>query len=175
MGDLTIERSLGRDLVVSASYLYSKGKKLPDLHRHQPRRRNSEVIYLLGTARTSGTFPFYRGARPDANIGRSIEVRSVAESQYHGLVLQAQKRWSQRVPVQRQLHACPKATDNGQNSTTFISGFVSVVRPREPRPRGGHLEPRPAPPRRGQPPLRAGRGCGASSSAPSGPSRAACP
>ena len=57
MGDLTIERSIGSDLVVSASYLYSKGKKLPDLHRHQPRERELRGGVHAGHARTSGPSP----------------------------------------------------------------------------------------------------------------------
>ena len=127
MGDLTIERSLRRDLVVSASYLYSKGKKLPIFIDTNLGSANSEVTYLLGTENL-GTFPFYRGARPDANIGRSIEVRSVAESQYHGLVLQAQKRWSGGFLFNAN-YTLSSATDNGQNSTTFISGFMNVYDP----------------------------------------------
>jgi hypothetical protein len=127
MGDFTIERSLGRNFVVSASYLYSKGKKLPvfiDTNLGPP---NSQVTYFVGTENV-GTYPFYRGARPDANIARAIEVRASAESQYHGLVLQATKRWSSGLLFNAN-YTLSKATDNGQNSTTFISNFMSVFDP----------------------------------------------
>jgi hypothetical protein len=127
MGDFTIERSLGRDLVVSASYMYSKGRKLPVFIDTNLGPANSQVTYFAG-GQSLGTFPFYRGARPDANIGRAIEVRSLAESQYHGLVLQAQKRWSGGLLFNAH-YTLAKATDNGQNSTTFISGFMSVFDP----------------------------------------------
>jgi hypothetical protein len=127
MGDFTIERALGRDLVVSASYLYSKGKKLPVFIDTNLPAPNSQVTYLVD-GQNMGTFPFYRGARPDANIARAIEVRSVAESQYHGLVLQAQKRWTNGLLFNAH-YTLSKATDNGQNSTTFISGFMSVFDP----------------------------------------------
>jgi hypothetical protein len=127
MGDFTIERSLGRDLVVSASYLYSKGRKLPAFIDTNLPAPNSQVAYLVN-GQNMGTYPFFRGARPDANIGRSIEVRSIVESQYHGLVLQAQKRWSSGLLFNAH-YTLSKATDNGQNSTTFISGFASVYDP----------------------------------------------
>ena len=55
-------------------------------------------------------------------------MRSLAESQYHGLVLQAQKRWSNGFLFNAN-YTLSKATDNGQNSTTFISGFASVYDP----------------------------------------------
>ncbi len=124
MGDLTIERSLGHEFVVSASYLYSKGKKMPAFIDTNLPAANSQVTYLVD-GQSMGTYPFYRGARPDANIGRSIEVRSIVDSQYHGLVLQAQKRWGSGLLFNAH-YTLSKATDNGQNSTTFISGFSSV-------------------------------------------------
>jgi hypothetical protein len=127
MGDFTIERALGRNVVVSASYLYSRGKKLPVFIDTNLAPASSQVTYLVD-GQNMGTFPFYRGARPDANIGRAIEVRSSAESQYHGLVLQAQKRWSNGLLFNAH-YTLSKATDNGQNSTTFISGFMSVFDP----------------------------------------------
>jgi carboxypeptidase family protein len=127
MGDLTLERGIGRSVTVSASYLYSKGKKLPlfiDTNLSQP---NSQVTYLLA-GQSLGTFPFFRGTRPDTTIGRAIEVRGVVESQYHGLVLQAQKRFSGGLLFDAS-YTLSKATDNGQNSTTFISTFSNVVNP----------------------------------------------
>ena len=130
MGDFTIERALGRDFVVSASYLYSKGKKLPAFVDTNLGGPNSQVTYLVD-GQNMGTFPFYRGARPDANIGRAIEVRSIVESQYHGMVLQAQKRWSNGFLFNAH-YTLSKATDNGQNSTTFISGFMTIFDPSNP-------------------------------------------
>ena len=104
MGDFTLERSLGREFVVSASYLYSKGKKLPIFVDTNLPAPNAQVNYVVD-GQSMGTFPFYRGARPDNRIGRSIEVRSEAESQYHGFVLQAQKRWGNGFMFNAQLHA----------------------------------------------------------------------
>jgi hypothetical protein len=57
-------------------------------------------------------------------------VRSIVETQYHGLVLQAQKRWTNGLLFNAH-YTLSKATDNGQNSTTFISGFSSLYDPRD--------------------------------------------
>lgn len=128
MGELTIDQSLGKDFTVSASYLYSKGKKLPvfvDTNLPDP---NATVTYLVN-GQDQGTFPFFRGARPDTNIGGSVEVRSLAESTYHALVLQAQKRYTAGLLLSAN-YTLSKARDNGQNSTTFISGFSNLVNPK---------------------------------------------
>ena len=134
MGDLMVERRLARDIVVSASYLYSRGSKLPIFIDTNLPAANSSVTYRLGTdpqGEILGTLPAFRGTRPDTQIGRSIEVRGEAKSQYHALVLQARKRWSGGLLLSAN-YTLSKATDSGQNSTTFISGFSNVVNPFNP-------------------------------------------
>jgi hypothetical protein len=75
-----------------------------------------------------GTFPFFRGVRPDRNIQNAIEVRGAVESDYHALVLQAHKRFSDGLLFNVN-YTLSKAEDNGQNSTTFISRFSTQVNP----------------------------------------------
>jgi hypothetical protein len=127
MGDLTLERSLGQNIVVSASYLYSRGKKLPLFIDTNLPAASAEVTYLL-SGQNLGTYPLYRGARPNTTIGRNIEVRPDVESQYHGMVLQIQKRFSGGLLFNAN-YTLSKATDTGQNSTTFISSFSNVYDP----------------------------------------------
>jgi hypothetical protein len=127
MADATIERSLGTDVVVSASYLFGKGKKLPifiDTNLSEP---NAQVTYRLG-GEVLATMPAFRGVRPDTSINRSIEVRGAAETTYNGLVLQVRKRFAHGLLFNGS-YTLSKATDSGQNSTTFISTFSSVVNP----------------------------------------------
>ena len=71
---------------------------------------------------------FYRGARPDTNIGSAIEVVSDVETTYHGFVLQANKRFSHGLLFNMN-YTLSKARDTGQNSTTFISNFMTVFDP----------------------------------------------
>jgi hypothetical protein len=127
MGDLTFERSLSTDVVVSASYLFSKGDKLPLFIDTNLQAPNSQVTYRLDGVEL-GTLPAFRGARPNTTIARNIELRSAAETTYHGLVLQLRKRFSRGLLLNAN-YTLSKATDLGQNSTTFIPSFSNVVNP----------------------------------------------
>jgi Carboxypeptidase regulatory-like domain/TonB dependent receptor len=127
MADITFEREVAAALTVSASYLFSRGTHLPlfiDTNLPAP---SAQVTYLLA-GQNMGTFPFYRGTRPDSNIGAAIQVLDVVDTQYHGLVLQANRRFSKGLLFNVN-YTLSKATDDGQNSTTFISNFPSVFDP----------------------------------------------
>jgi len=127
MGDVTFEREIRENLTVSASYLFSRGTHMPlfiDTNLPAP---NSSVTFVLG-GQNLGTFPFYRGTRPDTRITSAIQVLDVVDSRYHGFVLQANRRFSRGLLFNVN-YTLSKATDDGQNSTTFISGFSNVVDP----------------------------------------------
>ncbi len=135
MGELTVDRLIGKVVTVSASYLYSKGKHLPtfpDTNLNQP---NSQVTYFIGTE-NKGVFPFFRGLRPDQNVEAAIEVRDIVESTYHGLVLQANRRFSNGLLFSTN-YTLSKAEDTGQNSTTFISNFSTLYNPFDPAGESG--------------------------------------
>jgi hypothetical protein len=120
-GELTIDRALGNDVTVSASYLYSRGTHLPLFYDANLPAASAQVTYVLD-GNTVGTYPFYRGARPDANIGAAIELLDVVKSQYHAMVLQLNKRYSHGLLVNAN-YTLSRATDTGQNSTTFFGSF----------------------------------------------------
>jgi hypothetical protein len=127
MADLTFERQVAKETTVSASYLYSRGNKLPTFIDRNLPTASSDVTYFLNGA-TLGTFPFYRGSRPDVNIGAAIEVVGDVESTYHAMVLQASRRFSGGLLFNVN-YTLSKARDTGQNSTTFIASSMSVVDP----------------------------------------------
>lgn len=127
MADLVLERQLPWDITGSASYLYSRGTHLPTFIDRNLPAPNAEITYVLN-GQSLGTFPFYRGSRPDAAIGSAIEVVSDVESTYHALVLAANKRFSQGLLFNVN-YTLSKARDTGQNSTTFISNFMTVFDP----------------------------------------------
>ena len=127
MAELTIDRAVGNDITVSASYLYSRGKHLPTFVDTNLPAANSTVEYFVdGTSR--GTFPFYPRLRPDANINNAIEVADIVDvhlqragapgqqALQHGLLFTAN-------------YTLSKSEDTGQNSTTFIANFASTVDP----------------------------------------------
>jgi hypothetical protein len=127
MADFVLERQLAWNITGSASYLYSKGSKLPTFIDRNLPGPTAEIVYVLN-GQTLGTAPFYRGSRPDANIGSAIEVVSDVESTYHGFVLQANKRFSHGLLFNVN-YTLSKSRDTGQNSTTFISNFMTVFDP----------------------------------------------
>ncbi len=130
MADLTFERQITASTTLSASYLYSRGTNLPifiDTNFNAP---NAQVTYIL-EGQNMGTFPFYRGTRPDANVNRILTLRSIVESRYNALVLQANKRFSGGLLFNAH-YTLGKSTDNGQNSTTFFASFNQSYDPLNP-------------------------------------------
>jgi hypothetical protein len=76
-----------------------------------------------------GTFPLYRGARPDPNVGVVFTLDSAVTSRYNALVLQASKPFTRGLLFNVN-YTLSKAMDNGQESTTFFpTSFPEVYDP----------------------------------------------
>jgi hypothetical protein len=127
MADLVLERQLPWNITGSASYLFSRGTNLPTFIDRNLPAANSTINYVLN-GEVVGTAPFYRGTRPDTNVGSAIEVVSDVTSTYHALVLQANKRFSDGL-LFNSSYTLSKSRDTGQNSSTFISNFMTVFDP----------------------------------------------
>jgi outer membrane receptor protein involved in Fe transport len=128
MSEVTVDRLIGRNLTVSASYLNSLGRHLPTFPDTNLPDPTATVEYFVGGA-SKGTFPFYRGARPDTRISNAIAVDDSVESTYHALVLQANRRFRKGLLFNVN-YTLSKSEDTGQNSTTFISNFSTLYDPR---------------------------------------------
>ncbi|MFL6333299.1 MAG: TonB-dependent receptor domain-containing protein [Pyrinomonadaceae bacterium] len=131
-GDLVFERQVSRNTVVSASYLFSFGKHLPtfiDVNLSAPTATRSVNIVDGPFAGQTWTFPYYLGsARPNPNFGFIDQISSVVETKYHALVLQANRRLTNGLQFQTS-YTLSRASDNGQNSTTFTPGFSGPFDP----------------------------------------------
>jgi hypothetical protein len=127
MAELTVDRSIGTDITVSASYLYSKGSHLPTFLDTNLNPANSQVEFVVD-GQSKGVFPFFRGTRPDANINNAIEVADIVDSTYNAMVLQVNKRFNKGLLFNAN-YTLSKSEDTGQNSTTFISNFATMVDP----------------------------------------------
>ena len=127
MAELTIDRAVGSDITVSASYLYSKGSHLPTFVDTNLNPANSQVE-LVVDGQSRGVFPFYRNGRPDANINNAIEVADIVDSTYNAMVLQVNKRFNKGLLFNAN-YTLSKSEDTGQNSTTFISTFATMFDP----------------------------------------------
>jgi Carboxypeptidase regulatory-like domain/TonB dependent receptor len=133
--DAVIERQVARNTVVSASYLFSRGKNLPtfvDVNLSPATVTRTVNIVDGPFAGQTWTFPYYLGNnRPNTNFGQIQEIRSSVSSWYHALVLQANRRLTNGLQFQTS-YTLSKSTDEGQNSQTFTPGFSAPFDPANP-------------------------------------------
>jgi hypothetical protein len=118
--DVTVDRHLVSDVTLSVSYLYSRGEYLPDFRDTNLNPTNSTVNYVLD-GQVVGSFPFYRGSRPNPSFQRMIIDEPGVQSRYNALVLAVDKRMSKGLLVNAN-YTLSKSVDDGQNSTTFFGG-----------------------------------------------------
>src|SRR5439155_26722277 len=73
-GDLVLEREVARNTVVSASYLFSFGRNLPNFvdTNFNPPTGSGRVNIVDGPiAGARWVFPYYLGARPNTSLGQN--------------------------------------------------------------------------------------------------------
>jgi outer membrane receptor protein involved in Fe transport len=128
MFDASVEHQLPSDITVSASYLYSHGSHLPIFRDTNLSPANSTVTYMLD-GQNMGSFPFYRGARPNPAFNAIMLLDSqIVTSNYNAMVLQVNKRFSKGLMLNAH-YTLSSSRDNGQESTTFFSGSSELYDP----------------------------------------------
>ncbi|HMH44808.1 MAG TPA: TonB-dependent receptor [Pyrinomonadaceae bacterium] len=130
-GDLVFERQVARNTVISASYLFSFGKYLPnfvDTNLSPPTAVGHISVVDGPFAGVNWVFPYYLGNRPNAAFGQVQEIRSDISTKYNALVLQANRRLTNGLQFQTN-YTLSLARDNGQNSQTFTPGFSASFDP----------------------------------------------
>ncbi|CAN5222248.1 TonB-dependent receptor [soil metagenome] len=118
--DMVFERQIARNTVVSASYLASRGRRLPtyiNTNFAPPTEFRTFTVSGGEFAGQSVTVPIFT-ARRDSRFFNITEVRGAVDSVYHALVLQANRRLTSGLQFQIN-YTLSKATDNGQTSETF--------------------------------------------------------
>ncbi|MDA2914777.1 hypothetical protein MYX77_12660, partial [Acidobacteriia bacterium AH_259_A11_L15] len=120
MGDLEIQHSLTPNMSLSASYLVSRGQRLPlfpDINFNIPDPSDT-VTYIDDATGTvlGGPFPFFTGSRPISAFSTIIQAQSVVNSWYNAFVLRFNRRISQGLQFDSHL-TISKALDDGQTST----------------------------------------------------------
>jgi len=73
-------------------------------------------------------FPYYSGSRPLSTFGQVQEIRSNISTNYHALVLQANRRLTNGLQFQTS-YTLSRAFDNGQSSQTFTPTFSAPFDP----------------------------------------------
>ncbi|HYE13564.1 MAG TPA: TonB-dependent receptor [Pyrinomonadaceae bacterium] len=140
--DLILEHQIAKNTAVSISYLVSIGKKLPiyiDTNICPPGSGRSATVGGVNCAATipatvslpvfdgpfagqTVTVPFFGGptgnARPNPAFAALTEIRSVVRSDYHAMVLQANRRYTDGLQFQTS-YTLASAKDTGQTSAAF--------------------------------------------------------
>jgi hypothetical protein len=121
--DFIFEREIGRNTVVSASYIGSFGNSLPNfVDTNLPAPTRTVALSVVGGPFGGQTYltPLFTGRRPDTRFAQITEIRSDVSSKYHALVLQANRRLTNGLQFQTN-YTLSRASDLGQSSTTFTS------------------------------------------------------
>lgn len=136
--DLVVERELVKNTIVSASLLYSQGRKLPIFIDRNICPPGSARLASAGGVNCAAaapatvslpvldgpfagqtvTIPFFAAPRPNPNFAALTEITSIVRSQYWGLVLQANRRFTNGLQFQTS-YTLSRAEDQGQTSAAF--------------------------------------------------------
>jgi hypothetical protein len=133
--DLTVEREIAKNTVVSISYLGSFGRSLPNFVDINTGAAPTTITYqvagggpLAATTYTTPLFattsttppggPTARGTRPNGNFGSMTQIFSGISSNYNALALQLNRRMTRHVQFTAN-YTWAHSLDYGQNQTTF--------------------------------------------------------
>jgi hypothetical protein len=121
--DLKLEHDLGWGTVVSASYLGSLGRELPDfVDTNVPLNNISSNTFQVGAGgplkSATYTTQLFQGPRPIPTLGSMTDIFSGINSSYHALVVEANHRMSRNIQFSAS-YTWSHAIDFGQNQTTF--------------------------------------------------------
>ncbi len=123
--DLILERQIARNTVISASYLMSLGRKLPtfvDVNLPFPTQTRTFTVVGGDLDGQQFTIPRFSG-RIDPRFGSITQISSTIKSEYHALVLQANRRLTNGFQFQTS-YTLSRATDTNQVSQTFTTTNV---------------------------------------------------
>jgi Carboxypeptidase regulatory-like domain len=124
--DVIFERELFNNTTVSASYLFSLGRNLPTfLDRNLNVPTGTQTYSIVGGPFDGQTLavPAFRGPRPNTSFGAMTEIASLVRSEYHAMVLQANRRFSRSLQLLAS-YTLSKASDDNQGSQTFTTSNV---------------------------------------------------
>jgi len=120
--DLTLERQLGWGTTISASYLGSFGRDLPDFVDTNIAPSKSTITYNVASggplAGPTYTTALFKGPRPNPKFGSITDVFSGVRSNYNALTLQVNHRMNHSLQFGAN-YTYSHALDNGQNGSTF--------------------------------------------------------
>jgi len=133
--DLTVEREIAKNTVVSVSYLGSFGRSLPDFVDTNTGAPTTTITYTVSGGPFSGatyTTPLYANTvtkvngvttstvspRPNPNFGAMSMISSPITSNYNAVAVQLSRRMTQHLQVLGS-YTWSHSLDFGQNASTF--------------------------------------------------------
>lgn len=119
----TIEREVSRNLVVSGSYLGTRGQRFPlfrDINLFPEVYHATYAVPSIDRIVSTPFFPGPAGNRPNPDFGRVTLAESVVNTWYNGFVLQAQRRFARGFYLQASL-TISKAQDNDPLQQTLFT------------------------------------------------------
>jgi len=124
--DLTIEREVGWNTVLSLSYMGSLGRSLPNFVDTNIGPAPTTISYTVVDPTGKGplaagstyTTALYAGPRPNPSFGSITDVFSGTSSNYNALVVQANHRVTHHVQFNAN-YTWSHSLDYGQNGSTF--------------------------------------------------------
>jgi hypothetical protein len=123
-GSLGMERGLTNDIAVSVTYQYVKGSDLPrtiDINVSNPVTVSVPVVSAAtGASLGNASFTRYTG-RPFTNFARILQFQSSANSEYNGITVDVQKRFSNNWQM-RLAYTHSKVRDDKPDATAVVPG-----------------------------------------------------
>ena len=127
--DIIFEHQIMKNTVITASYIGSTGRNLPTFYDLNFRQSTQTTFTVNGGDFNGQTLvlPFYQrvllfpgqtNPNTTSNGPSLTQIRSTVKSQYHALVLQANRRFTDGLQFQVS-YTLAKSTDTNQNSATF--------------------------------------------------------
>jgi len=130
-GDFAVERQVGRDIAVTASYIWSRGIQLYGVRDLNFYNVGPTATYSVVDANNnpvgSFTTPIYIGKRPDTRYNGIYQLENGVNSYYDALTIQATKRFSHGLYANLS-YTWAHEIDDGQssaNSQTNVLFFSS--------------------------------------------------
>ena len=136
--DMIVEHQIAKNTAISVSYLFSQGRHLPlyiDKNICPAGSRRDTVLGGVNCAATApatatytfvggplngqtATVPFFATPRPNPNFAAITQITDTVRSDYHAMVLQANRRFTDGLQFQTS-YTLASAHDTGQTSNAF--------------------------------------------------------
>jgi outer membrane receptor protein involved in Fe transport len=128
---LSLERQIGKDMVLTVSGIFSKGVNLYGTQDINAPGLGAPFTYLIdnaaGTQVGTYTTQVYTGARPNTAFGAIYELTNGVSSWYDGLTVNFDKKFSHGLQAQASYTWAHEIDDGQGSSTNAVFGFSDAI------------------------------------------------